>query len=109
MATTTVLARRYKLSYAYQSGGWYHYIKDGAYTNQQRDALVEALMGAQVEELNKLLPEGCYWLPRLGEIHGPTTATLDGIDLELALMAAADAVAEHFQKIEAKVLGSHGA
>ena len=70
MTTTTVLARSYKLSYAYQSGGWYAYIKDGAYTKEERDALVNALVGAQVEELNRHLPKGCYWLPRLGEIHG---------------------------------------
>ena len=109
MATTTVLARSYQLSYAYHADGWHHFIKDGAYTDEERGALVEALMGAQVEELNKLLPEGCHWVPRLGEIHGPANATLGGIDLELALRAAADAVAARFEDIEAKVLGSHGA
>lgn len=109
MATTTVLARSYQLSYAYHADGWHHFIKDGAYTSKERGALVEALMGAQVEELNRHLPKGCYWLPRLGEIHGPATATLDDIDLELALMAAADAVAARFEDIEAKVLGSHDA
>jgi len=106
MATTTVLARNYKLGRAYQSSGWYHYIKDGAYTSKERDALVEALIDAQVEELNRCLPQGCYWVPRLGEIHGPTNVNLGDINLELALMAAADAVAERFEEIEAKVLGS---
>ena len=106
MATTTVLARAYELSHIYQSGGWYSYIRDGAYTSKERNALVEALMAAQVEEFNRRLPEGCFWLPRLGEIHGPTTANLNGINLDLALKAAADAVAERFQEIEAKVLGS---
>lgn len=109
MTTTTVLARSYQLSYAYHADGWYSYINNGEYTSEQQDALVEALMGAQVEELNRHLPKGCYWLPRLGEIHGPATATLDDIDLELALMAAADAVAARFEDIEAKVLGSHDA
>jgi len=106
MATTTVLARNYKLGRAYQSSGWYAYIKDGAYTNEERNALVDALMDAQVEELTKLLPEGCYWLPRLGEIHGPTNINLGDINLDEALMMAADAVAERFEKIETKVLGS---
>ena len=105
MATTTVLARNYKLNYAYQSGGWYSFIKDGAYTEKERDALVDALMDAQVEELNNRLPEGCYWLPRLGEIHGPITVNLKRINLDEALMMAADAVAERFEDIEAKVLG----
>jgi len=106
MATTTVLARNYKLNYAYQSGGWYAYIKDGAYTDKERNALVEALMDAQVEEFNRRLPEGCFWIPRLGEIHGPTTANLKHINLDEALMMAADAVAERFEDIEARVLGS---
>ena len=106
MATTTVLARGYKLSYVYQVGGWYCFIRDGAYTSRERCALVEALISAQVEELNQRLPQGCFWLPRLGEIHGPTNANLGSINLDLALKAAADAVAERFEDIEAKVLGS---
>ena len=105
MTTTTVLARSYQLSYAYHADGWYAYIKDGAYTSKERGALVDALVGAQVEELNRRLPEGCHWVPRLGEIHGPTNVNLNGIDIDLALMAAADAVAERFEEIEAKVLG----
>ena len=108
MATTTVLASAYELSYIYQSGGWYCFIRNGAYTSKERGALVDALMNAQVEEFNRRLPKGCYWVPRLGEIHGPANVNLDGFNLELALKAAADAVAEHFQDIEAKVLG-HGA
>lgn len=104
--TTKTLTRNYKLSYAYHADGWYAYIRDGAYTAKERDMLVEALIGAQVEELNRRLPGGCHWVPRLGEIHGPTTATLDGINLDEALAAAADAVAERFEDIEAKVLGS---
>ena len=109
MATTTVLARNYKLGRAYQSSSWYSFIKDGAYTTKERGALVDALVGAQVEELNRRLPEGCHWVPRLGEIHGPTNVNLNGIDIDLALMAAADVVAERFEEIEARVLGSHGA
>ena len=106
MSTTTILARNYKLGRAYQSSGWYAYIKDGAYTDEERNALVEALIGAQVEEFNRRLPEGCQWVPRLGEIHGPTTASLNGINLDEALAPAADTVAERFEAIEAKVLGS---
>lgn len=106
MATTTVLARNYKLSYTYQSGGWYCFIRNGAYTTKERIALINALMGAQVEELNRRLPQGCYWLPRLGEIHGPANVNLGGINLDLALKAAADAVAERFEDLEAEVLGS---
>jgi len=104
MTTTTVLARNYRLGRAYQAEGWYAYIKDGAYTNEERNALVDALIRAQVKAFNRLLPKGCYWNPRLGEIHGPATASLDGIDLDLVLAMAADAVAERFEKIETKVL-----
>lgn len=109
MTATTVLARTYKLSYAYHADGWYNFLKDGAYTAKERDALVNALIGAQVEELNRRLPGGCRWVPRLGEIHGPTNINLDGINLDEALAAAADAVAERFKAIKAKVLGTHGA
>lgn len=103
--TTTVLASNYKLNIAYQSDNWHSYINIGSYTDEQQDALVGALMEAQVEEFNSLLPEGCYWFPHLGEIHGPTTATLEGIDLDEALKAAADAVAERFEEIETGALG----
>lgn len=106
MTTTTVLARNYKLSIAYQADGWYSFINDESYTDEQRDALMDALMDAQVEELDSLLPEGCHWVPRLGEIHGPITATLGGIDLDEALKAASDAVAERFEQIEADTLGN---
>ena len=102
MTTTTVLARNYKLGRAYQADGWYSFINDESYTDEQRDAL----MDAQVEELDSLLPEGCHWVPRLGEIHGPITATLGGIDLDEALKAASDAVAERFEQIEADTLGN---
>jgi len=104
MTETTVLARNYKLGRAYHADGWRHYIKDGAYTERERHALVNALIRRQVKEFNRLLPKGCYWNPRLGEIHGPTNASLDGIDLDLVLAMAADAVAERFEKIETKVL-----
>jgi len=104
--TTKTLARNYKLSYTYHADGWYRFIKDGAYTARERDALVDALIRAQVEELNRHLPGECHWVPRLGEIHGPANVNLGGIDLDLALRAAADAVAERFEEIEAKVLGS---
>jgi len=104
--TTKTLARTYKLSYAYHADGWYRFIKDGAYTAKERNALVDALIRAQVEELNRHLPGECHWVPRLGEIHGPANASLDGVNLDLALAAAADAVAEHFEEIEAKVLSA---
>lgn len=106
MSTTTVLARTYELSYIYQSGGWYCFIRNGAYTEKERIVLINALMDAQVEELNRRLPQGCYWLPRLGEIHGPANVNLGDINLDLALRAAADTVAARFQEIEARVLGS---
>lgn len=104
MTTTTVLARNYKLGRDYQIDGWYGYINNGEYTDEQQGALVEALMDAHEAEVDGLLPENCYWFPRLSEIHGPIDASLDGLDLDDLLEQASNTVADRFEEIEAKVL-----
>src|SRR5690606_39308308 len=102
MTPTTTLARGYKLGKDYQADGWYGYINGGCYTNEQADALVDALLDAMEREVDKLLPAGCHWYPTLAEIQGPITATLEGIDLDDLLEEAAEAVAERFEEIEAE-------
>lgn len=104
MTTTTVLARNYKLGRDYQIDGWYGYINGGDYPDDQQAALVEALMDAQESEFDKLLPDGCFWFPRLSEIHGPISATLEGLDLDELLEQASNAVAARFEQIEAEAL-----
>jgi hypothetical protein len=68
------------LDYSVQASGWYAYIHDGGYTEEQRDRLAGALMAAQEKEFDALLPDGCYWSPHVPEITGPA-----GRDLEAAL------------------------
>lgn len=104
MTTTTVLAKNYKLGRDYQIDGWYGYINGGDYSDDQQATLVDALMDAQESEMDKLLPEDCYWFPRLSEIHGPTSATLEGLDLDELLERASNAVAARFEQIETEAL-----
>jgi len=106
MTTTTVLAKNYKLGRDYQIDGWYGYINGGDYPDDQQGALVDALMNAQESEFDKLLPDDCSWFPRLSEIHGPITATLEGLDLDQLLEQASNTVAERFDAIEAEALAN---
>lgn len=104
MTTTTVLAKNYKLGRDYQIDGWYGYINGGDYTDEQQSALVEALMDAQEREFDALLPENCFWFPYVSEIHGPTDATLAGLDLDELMEQAANTVQGRYDQIEAKAL-----
>jgi hypothetical protein len=117
MTTMTTLARNgVSLSYDVQAKGWYAYIDQGGYNGEQQAALVDGLMAAQREETDSLLPDGCTWVPRIGEVIGPA-----GVDLEAALAPistghhddglgdmmelACERVIARFDAIERKALG----
>lgn len=106
MTTTTVLAKNYKLGRDYQIDGWYGYVNGGDYSDSQQGTLVDALMDAQESEFDNLLPDDCFWYPRLSEIHGPVSARLEGEDLDDLMEQASNAVAARFEQIEAEALAS---
>jgi hypothetical protein len=104
------------LSYDEQITGWSAYIDAGDYSDDQRTTLVAALMNAQREEFNALLPEGCVWFPRTSEVIGPVDTDLaaaladlqagQGDDtLDDAMEMACERVIARFDLIEREALG----
>src|SRR5260370_8864148 len=83
MASRTLARNGESLSFHVQIEGWYAYINGGDYAQEQQEALASALMAAQESEFDALLPDGCYWSPRVSEVTGPV-----GTDLEAALASA---------------------
>lgn len=107
MTTTTTLARNgTTLARAYQVDGWMNFIDQGRYTDDQQTRLVEMLMDEQEAAFDAVLPECVYWYPYLSEIQGPITATLDGLDLNGLMEAAAQDVITRFEEIETRALES---
>ena len=111
MTATTTLARNGgSLSYPVQVDGWYSYINDGPYTEEQQDKLADALMAAQEREFDAMLPPGCFWHPHTSEVTGPADADLDSAlagfaDIDAAMEAACERVTARFDEIEREALG----
>lgn len=107
MTTSTVLARGgEELSYAEQIAGWYAYINNGEYTDEQQDKLADALMAAQVDAFNAMLPGDCFWHPHTSEITGPAAADLSSLgSVDDAMREACAQVTAQFDAIESKALG----
>jgi hypothetical protein len=106
MTTTTLARNGITLGLQYQVDGWYGYVNDGDYDDAQQAKLVPALVAAQEKEFDALLPDGCHWFPRLGEVQGPVGTSLDGYDLDALMEQASSAVADRYAEIEREVLGA---
>lgn len=112
MQYTTTYSRGSDLSWEEQANGWANYINSGQYTDEQSEALVNALMDAQQEEVNAALPEGVHWMPHLAEIQGPAEGDFicpwrDTHGRREWMGRFSDKVAERFEEIEARVLRQH--
>lgn len=113
MTWTTVLASEPALGYHTQIDRWETYV---GLDHPRREQLVDALMDAQIGEIQRLLPEGCRWLPDVSEIVGPVGADLstlydtahgDDEDRMASVMEeASERVADRLEEIEARVLGT---
>jgi hypothetical protein len=105
MTTTTQLACGSLLSREEQAGGWYAYINGGDYAAEEQELLVDALMEAQKDEFDTLLPEHCYWFPATSQIIGPVDVEHDFDDLDEVMTQAAESVIERYEEIEREALG----
>ena len=85
-------------------GGWSDYIHEADYTDNQNDAMGDALLAAQETEFDALLPEDCQWFRHTGEIIGPAGTELPS-DLDELMREACEAVIAQYETIEAAVLG----
>lgn len=104
MTTTTQLACGSLLSHQVQADGWYAYINGGDYATEEQELLVDALMEAQKDEVDALLPEHCYWSPATSQIIGPVDVEHDLAELDV-LMQAAENVTKRYEEIERETLG----
>ena len=102
--TTTSSPLGYKFSYDYAANGWYGYINNGELTSEQESVLVKALIDAQVDEFEALLPEGHYWLIHTSELQYPVGDNTETGDLKALLEQASEAVCERFEEIETEAL-----
>lgn len=116
VTTTTTLARSSELSYPVVADGWISYIDGGDYNEDQTEVLVDALIHAQRDEVEKRLPSGCYWSMHTSEIIGPVGTEID-LDLDgrredpwrEVMEDTAETVAERFADIERATLGEPAA
>lgn len=104
MTDLTSLAAGGALAYDYQIEGWYGFLNGGDYTAEQTAKLAAALLYAQETTMDNLLPDGCYWLPEVGQVIGPVGTELSVLD-DL-LREAAKQVTERLADIEHDTLGA---
>lgn len=104
MYTTTSYSLGYKFSRDYIADGWYNTINNGDLTSEQQDALVAALVDAQVRAFEALLPDSYYWLIDTSELQYPVGDDAELGDLKDLLEQSTETVMEQLPEIEAKVL-----
>ncbi|MFF6903355.1 hypothetical protein [Streptomyces hydrogenans] len=102
--TTTCSPLGYKFSRDYIADGWYNTINTGELTNDQESALVDALIDAQVDAFEALLPDSHYWLIDTSELQYPVGDETELGNLKTLLDQATETVMERLPEIEAKVL-----
>jgi hypothetical protein len=90
-----------------QQAGWFAFINNGEYTSEQQGALVAALMSAQNEAFDALLPERVSWQPyRTILVYDEDAEVPDTEELKEHMEAAVRSVVERFEAIEAEALAS---
>lgn len=108
MTTTRSSSLGWKFSYSYIADGWLNYINNGEYTSAQESALVDALIDAQVEAFDALLPDDHHWLIHTSELQYPADDDTETGDLETLLEQSSEAVCARLAEIEAKALADLG-
>ncbi|MFJ6316041.1 hypothetical protein ACIQJW_08170 [Streptomyces californicus] len=84
---------------------WLCTVNNGEFTPKQEKALVDALVDAQVEEFDNLLPDGCAWeIRERGISYTENIDQVEKEDLESYLNQSAEIVLNRLPEIEAKVL-----
>ena len=106
--TTRSTSLGWKFSYSYVADGWLNFINNGEFTSAQESALVDALIEAQVEAFEALLPEGHYWSIHTSELQYPADDNTELGDLEALLKQSTEAVSSRLPEIEAKALADLG-
>jgi hypothetical protein len=104
MSATTCSSLGYTFSRSYVADGWYNTINNGELTSEQEGALVDALIDAQVEAFEALLPDSHYWLIDTSELQYPVGDDTELGDLKALLAQSAETVMARLPEIEAKVL-----
>ncbi|KUJ65433.1 hypothetical protein [Streptosporangium amethystogenes] len=104
MPTTTSYSLGYKFSRDYVADGWYNTINNGELTSEQESALVDALIDAEVDAFEALLPESHYWLIDTSELQYPVGDAAVLGDLDALLKQAVETVMNRLPEIEARVL-----
>lgn len=106
--TTRISPLNWKFSYAYVAEGWLNHINNGEFTPEQESTLVDALIEAQVEEFEALLPDGHYWSIQTSELQHPADDDTEIGDMEVLLAQSSEAVCQRLAEIEAKALADLG-
>ncbi|MCT2594266.1 hypothetical protein LHJ74_30900 [Streptomyces sp. N2-109] len=101
--TTTSISLPGKFHTDTLADGWYAFINSGEYTSEQQDALVKALLEAQVEAANRMLPDGHVWHHMVDELVYPVGDDNE-LDMCEILADATQEVIDSFEAIEARVI-----
>lgn len=108
MTATRSSSLGFRFSYDYVADGWLNYINNGEYSSAQESALVDALIDAQVEAFDALLPDGHHWLIHTSELQYPADDDTETGDLDALLEQSSEAVCARLPQIEAKALADLG-
>lgn len=101
---TTSTSLGYRFSRDQVANNWYDHINNGERTPEQESAIVNALIDAQVEAFEALLPESYYWLIHTRELQYPAGDDTETGDLEALLARSVEAVCARLPEIETKAL-----
>lgn len=104
MATNTSARLGYKFGYDHLADGWSAYINGGDYSSKQEDALVTALVNAQVAEFDALLPDGYSLMAHTSELYYPAGDDTELDDLDELMEQASEAVTARYNAIETEAL-----
>ncbi len=85
--------------------GWSAFTSGASYPDELDNAMVEALMAAQVAAVNAALPAGWSWTPAVPALYGPHGEDPEEAlgDLQALLDRTSDEVAERLDEIEREV------
>lgn len=88
--------------------GWYAFVDGGDYSQEVRDRLVDALLLAETNAFNALLPDGWSWYPDAEQIFLPADDNTEAPDFGELRREACAAVQARYEEIETAVLAETG-
>lgn len=87
--------------------GWWDFCGSDAYSPEDVLKMGKALLDAQIEYINSVLPEGFWWSHGTSEIIGPVDGRqyFELEEFEETFRTSGEIIADRFEEIERETLG----